>query len=397
MKVIIWKVICFIVLGVYACNNAPELQHIQVENIDVPNSFDNFLLNDSLIQEYRIIPLETNDESLIANIDHLLVHNNKFYIHDRKGKSLLVFDGNGKYLFKINKYGRGPGEYSQFLDSKIDKNGDILILGWLKVLKYDQNGNFLNSRDYKHLRTKKNGFSPLRFTPLKDEGCYFWTGDIGLGQMANNDHKALKRVNADGEMISKDILMDRAIVGYSNRFYKNTSDGYFMQAFQGNDTIYSISEQGAIPTYFVDFGENRIPPSYLPKKFDGMGKVYYDMHNNTDYCTSIHNIIESKDYIYFMFRSRNKMFEALYLKKNKSVKVGEAYKTPVTNGIEGYNPKTNEYISIFSDLAVATINENRSKYKTKYSQIDRKILDYIDSTKGKFNNPFLVTFKLKRF
>ena len=68
-----------------------------------------FFLDDKLNKH---IVLETTPESTIGTIDKLIVRENKIYIMDKEiTKSLFVFSIEGKFLYKINRAGRGPGEY----------------------------------------------------------------------------------------------------------------------------------------------------------------------------------------------------------------------------------------------------------------------------------------------
>ncbi len=379
------------------CNNPVEINHVQSEIIDIPEESNGHLLNDSLTTNFRIIPLETKENCLISEIRRLIIAHDKFYIQDDRTRSILIFNQEGKFLYKIDKLGKGPGEYTQLLDFNVDKKGNIFILEWLRIIKYDPNGKYLETLDYNHLKTKENGFYPFNIAILDNEDMYFYTGTMGGSGISNLDHYAVTRVNNKAEIVSKNILMERVSQNYPVMFYKNSSNEYFMQTLKGNDTIYSLSTEGVIPKYFVNFGKKSFPPDYFPKQFKDMGKIYFDADNKTEYRSIIHNITESNNLLYFNFRGANKIFEALYSKKSKKTKVGRVFTHPTAAGIQNYNPQTDEFISIMADMSIALIQDERKKYKDEYSKTDKKIIEYIDSTQEKFNNPFLVAYKLKDF
>lgn len=72
-----------------------------------------------------MLPLETNDESLISQVDKVVVQNDVVYVMDYSQRCIQMFDrSSGKWLGKIDKTGRGPGEYLYLddfdvIDSKI--------------------------------------------------------------------------------------------------------------------------------------------------------------------------------------------------------------------------------------------------------------------------------------
>lgn len=106
------------------------------------------------IDYITLTPLEKTSENLIAKSHQVHLHNEKFYILDREQHIVLVFSNSGKFLYKIDKMGRGPGEYAQITSIQIDPfTGFLQILSPEgKLLKYDQEGKFykahkLNSPD----------------------------------------------------------------------------------------------------------------------------------------------------------------------------------------------------------------------------------------------------------
>ncbi len=60
----------------------------------------------------KIIDLETTKESLIGEIEDILIlKGKKILILDKSNAKILLFDSNGKFITKIGKKGMGPGEY----------------------------------------------------------------------------------------------------------------------------------------------------------------------------------------------------------------------------------------------------------------------------------------------
>ena len=82
-----------------------------------------------LFERLELIPLETNDNSLIKQIADLYSINDTLFVFDRSLKSLYTFDAlTGKHLNTIMKVGQGPGEYLYVADALIDTLGKTIKL-----------------------------------------------------------------------------------------------------------------------------------------------------------------------------------------------------------------------------------------------------------------------------
>lgn len=67
--------------------------------------------------DIQYIPLETKPEALMRFVNYLKAADGKFYINTVS--ELLCFDKNGKFLYKLDKKGRGPEEYTYLTDYDI--------------------------------------------------------------------------------------------------------------------------------------------------------------------------------------------------------------------------------------------------------------------------------------
>lgn len=101
----------------------------------------------SVISQIDYIPLETKYGNSLGKIDKIIIEGNRIYILDaRTSRSLYVFEISGKFLFKIQKAGRGPGEYTELNDFTLSDN-NIVLLGYQKVLFFDLQGNYLHTEN----------------------------------------------------------------------------------------------------------------------------------------------------------------------------------------------------------------------------------------------------------
>ena len=97
------------------------------------------LFASSFIESYAFVPLETNQDCLIASIDKVKKVKDKFYILDRTNNAIFIFKETGEYFQTLFKVGNGPGEYLQLMDFDVeDDNLYILDFARQAILKYNE-------------------------------------------------------------------------------------------------------------------------------------------------------------------------------------------------------------------------------------------------------------------
>ena len=84
--------------------NNPKNSHT-VYTIRV-NDKDKYFDWDQYIKIEKIIPLETNSNSVFANPDKVYVLKDKMFLQDRQNQTLKVFDIAGKFLFDVGNKGK---------------------------------------------------------------------------------------------------------------------------------------------------------------------------------------------------------------------------------------------------------------------------------------------------
>ena len=141
MKVLIY--ILLIVL-VTSCNKI-----IDISDKTLYSDLDHYqsIPTERLFSKIEIIPLETNEQSLIQRISKVIEYNSYLYILDSRQKAILIFDKTGKFISKIHTVGRAPSEYSLLYDIAINTYSETLdaLDPMGKIITYDLNGNYISS------------------------------------------------------------------------------------------------------------------------------------------------------------------------------------------------------------------------------------------------------------
>ena len=96
---------------------------------------------EEFIEEVTLVPLETNDECLLGELEKIHESDGCLYISDQRKAAVFVFDKSGKYLYKIERRGNGPEEYVEVSDFDV-KDGVVYVLSnpSKRILAYDENG-----------------------------------------------------------------------------------------------------------------------------------------------------------------------------------------------------------------------------------------------------------------
>lgn len=94
------------------------------------------------------IELKVDKTHLIGQIKSVkFFDNGNIVVCDDVGHNLLLFSKKGDFLRTIGGIGKGPGEFIRLSDIDVDADDNLLVLdnALCRVLKYNSNGDFLNS------------------------------------------------------------------------------------------------------------------------------------------------------------------------------------------------------------------------------------------------------------
>ena len=302
------KAIFFVFLFICTVFSACSRKHAGDANIiRIDASYtSNMTLNLSdFAESVEFIPLQTNEDCLLAILTKIQVVNNKYYVvtgvmggsKDR----ILVYDKEGTFLYKLDKRGQGPDEYADIRDFDVMDNSHVIVVsGDSKFLIYniEQNVCLINKRwDYSPLKI-------IRFNErilLYNCGLTTHASDAGFGPASH----IFIEYDTEGNMIDSYYSPNNAFrkkiryVQPTQSFMSTGEQLYFRYSFC--DTIFEIKNRALIPVYYLDFGNKKIPEKIF-KDYNikgGLEIVSAVRKNGGLFLTQFFGI--ASDFIYFSF------------------------------------------------------------------------------------------------
>lgn len=315
MKTINLIIVMGIIIALFGCKNKENLGYdndLQIISIDPQNEEKKTF--SQIVDTICFIPLETKPDVLIGRISKMRIYGSKIYILDKSVEEcLFVFDITGTFLFKINKTGKGPGEFIKFSGFCVTEKDEIVVSDFSgkKILFYNKEGIFIKEEVYTD----------------------FYPSDIAyLGEdvFAITSYQPSKRIiimRRNGEIIRKAFNEYPGLYRfYGNELITGTEIVFFREVFA--DTIFRIGRNNIAPEYFIDFHEKRMLRSYymsLPiTDIRGMSTRIIP----SGYRYGSYGLVETSEYISFRFLetpAKGNVYWCIYDKlkgKSSYMKVG---------------------------------------------------------------------------
>ncbi|GAB6012835.1 6-bladed beta-propeller [Viscerimonas tarda] len=290
MKNIIYLLVIITSVIFSQCENVKVGENygiIDDSEIVVLNEFNKHTLADTLcFRTCNVIPLETNEKSLLRDITRICMDGDTIFIFDKSLKKVVVFESSGKYLTQIHRVGQGPKEYIQVIDFCVDKENKQIILLCdrpYKAMFFSYNGDFI-----KETKTDKFYYQIMadrdhiycESSPLESNGNL-----VLMDKNFQTDKNLLEAIHTK---------QDNVFFSKGNTLTKTTGI-YYTRQFDNN--IYEIRDGEVYKKYTIDFKDHSLPEGLLNR--DLSSDEFRDECYNHKYVCSITSIVNSKNYIMF--------------------------------------------------------------------------------------------------
>lgn len=257
----------------------------------------------------QIIQLETNDSSLIGEINNIETFADKIYLLDKHySKAVYIFDTAGRFIRKTI-LGKGPGEYLAPRSFTIDKKNKELVV-------WDMNQSSFVISDLE-LNFKRKIRSPYL---IRD---FVFTGKDTILATSFDFYAKNKNLlteyaiftNSFQNKIATFLPVERELEkDWYNKVISHKGDNtYFIGYWDYN--IYSLNNQQASPAYCIDFGDYQITKENQALSYSQK----WEKVKKGQITGSLSDLCITKKYISFsaVFKSKRRVY--FYDKKHESL------------------------------------------------------------------------------
>ena len=294
---------------IQSCSNK-EISDYSLENVPLIIDIDSVKIVELKVNHVQYIPLETTDDCLIGTASKVLIKNERIYVADfHMAMAIFIFDMTGKFLFKIDKRGQGPGEYIYFDDFDIQSNGDIYIHdSWgKKFIIYSPEGKYIQDirADYYFL-----GFclfsNKIYLSTLYDRKMF---ANLAVYDMIDKKTELLLK--------DKKFLDESDITNFNSYKFYYSPDSIVYYSPKFSEIIFSIDGDGTHPA--IGIKNLRIPSKEQIEKWVQEGKKNPIGHQiwESHYFIQNINVYETDKYITFTPVNYPHDFMLLYNKQSK--------------------------------------------------------------------------------
>lgn len=244
------------------------------------------------IEDVECIPLETNDTSLIADIDKVLYRNGTFYVFDKIGKKILMFDRQGNFLESIHKIGQGPGEYTEPCDMDVDDEGNIYLSDWTtqSIIAY-------KNRDGSDYAAYRIGEYFLDFAVVENSiylGLVYQEGEAkqNLAVWSKKDEKTV--------VVKKNSLLEGNKLPYRAKHYMFRSGDKVLYYERFNQYVFQLEENRVDSCIY--FSSEKIPTAENVKLW-AQSNPMEQIQKSFQYIADVSACYETDDCIFIAFQS----------------------------------------------------------------------------------------------
>jgi len=221
------------------------------------------------IEGARYVQLQNHPESAFIDIDKLIVSGADMFLLDKKLEAVFCFDTTGKFRYRIQRVGKGPGEYQE-LDAIWVKTPEREL--WLqsfwpsKIMVYNFDGVMLREFDIRWSARDMVGIGNNLIA--------------GYNTTRSNDGKdslneGVFLLDLDGESKDQALILGDSTLYWSVPYQRNFEEwenGALL--LSQSDTIFRIDQTGTVsPDVLMDWGKLKCPTEKRKLCFNSKGAL----------------------------------------------------------------------------------------------------------------------------
>ena len=254
-----------------------------------------------LIDSIQVVKLETHKDCLISKISKILYDKDYIYIldDDLSSGTLLKYTRSGKFIQKISRAAKGPGEYIRLSDFLLVNDQLILLdAGRGKVMFFSKNGEFIKEFALEETYAEKLGKVDANHFAVFNENDLDLSHNIHVIDGDGNTVKKLMKVPA--------YLKNKIPALLSVSLQKPTTyfGGKLLYTDSFSNDIFQVDKDSVTVKYRFDFGKYSFDyGTFLEanRQYGTLenGENLFLVLNKKDVVHHVDNFNETSKYLYF--------------------------------------------------------------------------------------------------
>ena len=369
----------FLFYLLFSCSNKNS------HKTSVPFVIDNLTISDTtFFAVNKLLKLDdfiVLDKSVpLANIERVIIAEDKIYIFDSEPK-IVCYNFDGQIEYKIDRKGKGVGEFMKIVDFSIDKKKQLLKLydsSLRKIFYYS-----LNTGKFQY--SGKISLAPHAIATFKEYNYFYNPYDFNYPKKLEFHFSLMKSKterNFSDSFFPHDPVLSKYLFGNGGEFpfFYGDDELLFINRFE--NMVFSIDDTGVYPFCEIKL-PNAVSKSFLHSKPKPMDLI------NSKYSSGLTDIYRVNNILYFSFTNSGKSIFAFYdLLKKKVIYCGKRVwcepikELPVYYPIRGISG--DRFVSLVSaSTVVRNLTNNKSVFPQKLQNVKE------------IDNPIVVFFSIK--
>ena len=390
MRIEVSKLLLVIlVISIQSCHHA-KLENPSVETINIGSEKGKAIGFTDVFSAVHYIPLETTNTCLIGGVYQFSEFDDHFFILDQKTKQVFVFNSSGKFLNKIGRQGKGPGEFLYPKQFIINETKHLLYLydsTQKKIIRYNFDGSFINE-------IQVNAY--LRSVIFDEKSDTFWAYIADLPNVEFNTKeksKPLKFIKIDQQGNIIDYTTGENSISFRLEFsyimLKQSNESVlFVEPL--NESVFNFDGRHIATKYKLDFGE-RTAPTNVKKALNMMEvpknakQVRFFEDALANYFLGFYRFLANKDWLFFSYQHQ-RHFEYIFYNKKSKVSMEISAEKEDNGWDEFFMPSFMDNVSMFAVVEPKELLTKKTLTGGPVSSIP---------TFGEEDNPIIVKYVLK--
>ena len=345
------------------------------------------------------IKLATDTSNLIGVIDKIIPLKDRILIVDKDiTQTIYILDKSGKFIRKINKKGRGPGEYLSLNDVAVDVSNKRLIVHddmAQKISIFTYEGEFIEKIRLDFITTSIAYLGNNRLACYCD---YINNPNYSIRSKSPNlilfDLQTRK---TQSKLFFNSTINRLGITGLINNLSSTYSNDTVHLIMPLNDTVYSICNNKVQPEYYVDLGVTPQMRELQRTASSSKSAQEASQEDSKPQYPVICNMLESDSVVYLFYRHNNKSYYGFYNPRRKTFKEGvRIWEKNTDNRI----PVVNDLDKTIPFMPMATDGKNfyyvmESFYFDYFRNSDNPQIANLSKTITANDNPVIVVAHIK--